>query len=56
MFVEKARPRRPMSGECAFLRLLSRVIFGSIGWCVGVRRQAAVQGIGYVYLLDGADT
>ncbi|MGX7671252.1 hypothetical protein [Plantactinospora sp. DSM 117369] len=37
----------------AFLRLLSRVIFENIGRCDGVRRQAAVQGTGHVYLLDG---
>ncbi|MGC4750442.1 hypothetical protein ACLQ28_32960 [Micromonospora sp. DT201] len=35
-----------------FLRLLSRVIFESIDKCDSLRREAEIQGNGYVYLLD----
>jgi hypothetical protein len=35
-----------------FLRLLTRVIFESIDRSAGIRREAEVQGSGYVYLLD----
>lgn len=35
-----------------FLRLLSRVIFESIDQCGFLRREAEIQGSGYVYLLD----
>lgn len=35
-----------------FLRLLSRVIFESIDQCDSLRREALIQGSGYVYLLD----
>ncbi|MCZ7423646.1 hypothetical protein O7605_29480 [Verrucosispora sp. WMMA2121] len=35
-----------------FLRLLSRVVFESIDQCGSLRRQAEIQGSGYVYLLD----
>lgn len=35
-----------------FLRLLSRAIFESIDQCGYLRREAEIQGSGYVYLLD----
>jgi hypothetical protein len=36
----------------AFLRLLSRVIYENVEGCPVLRREAEVQGDGYVYLLD----
>jgi hypothetical protein len=35
-----------------FLRLLSKAIFESVDRCAGIKRQAEIQGSGYVYLLD----